>query len=149
MAVKLIPDEHHVVRHVPKNRLMRDGGKVTGCFPEAFKLRPNEDYLSCSWFEFFEGDRERRLRQTLIEIRGYLTVKSKDALAIALVGRFKELGTVRSQKIRVLHEPDPPRAPAYSTVRGLQRDDMELLQLLASEAVAETVEVLAISIADV
>ena len=42
-----IPDDHHVVRHVPKSKIEKDGG-VNGA---AFVRRPNEDGLSVEWRE--------------------------------------------------------------------------------------------------
>ena len=150
MAITAIADEQHVARHVRSRLLQRQNGNVVGCFPQAFELRAAtatreaETYLSASWLEFFVGDRATKLRQTLLEMRNYLEVKAKDALAIANVGKIKEVGRVRNTRLRVLHEPAPPLAPAYAAIRGLRRDDTEILGLLAAEAVADMVEIAAI-----
>jgi hypothetical protein len=147
LATNPIDDKHHVARHVRARLVLRQNGKAVACFPQAFELRPAtptreaETYLSASWFEFFDGDWEARLKATLAEISGYLSVKPKDALAIANVGNIKEVGANRGAKLRVLHEPDPPLMPAYAAIRGVRSDDAELIELLAAEAFAETVEV--------
>lgn len=51
-----LPDEHHVMRYVPWGRLRRDGDDdsiVLGFLPQAFQLRPDEEYLSVTWVEFY------------------------------------------------------------------------------------------------
>jgi len=142
-----IPDEHHVARHVPKRLRGRQSGQDF-VFPQAFSLREainereQERFLSMSWLEFFNGSHEEKLRQTVQEMRGYpRDLKPKDALALLIVGKIKELGGQRGQRLRVLHEPELPGKPAYSAIRGMKRDDTELLALIAADAVAEIVEI--------
>jgi hypothetical protein len=151
MAVNPIDNDEHVARHVRGRLVQRDGGRVLGCFPQAFELRPAtptrqaESYLSASWLEYFAGDRIVQLRATLAEMRSYpLDIRAKDALAVANVGRIKEAGQTRDMNLRVLHEPRLPNAPAYAAIRGLRRDDAEILVLLTAAEVAETVEVASI-----
>lgn len=148
MAVKPIPDDQHVARHVKKRPV--DPEKHL-CFPQAFALRPAtegrpaETYLSSSWLEFFPGDLRARLKATLAQIRGYpFTVKAKDVLAIGNVRVIKGAGESVGTRLRVLHEPDPPSKTAYAAIRGMRQDDSEICELLAAAAFAEVVVVSAI-----
>jgi hypothetical protein len=46
-----------MVRYVPWSRLRKvEDDNVLGVLGGAFKLRTNEDYLSATWAEFFEGN---------------------------------------------------------------------------------------------
>jgi len=55
MPIKYLPDVDHVVRHIPSTLVERDpdDDSVIGCFPQAFSLKPYEEYLSAYWLEFF------------------------------------------------------------------------------------------------
>jgi hypothetical protein len=133
-----IAPEHHVVRHVAKNRLKRhDDGTVYGCFPEAFLMRDNEGELSVSWLEYFQAERRVQLEMTAAAMKACgLTIRSKDGLAVANVGAIKEVCGQFDVKVRVLHEPaeDNPN-PAYASIRHLPRDNHGLLALIASGCV--------------
>lgn len=65
-------------------------------------------------------------------------IKTKDALAVMNVGRILEAGQARSVRLRVLHEPNTDN-PAYAAIRGVPRDDNDLLDALATEAVVNVV----------
>ena len=144
MAPQPLPDEHHIARHVRGTLVQRVNGKVVGCFPDAFKLRdatdirPAETYLSACWLEWHQQDCEPGISSVAQEISSSRTLKARDALAIVSVKKLKEVGSSRGQRLRVLHEPSVA-SPSYTAVRGMNREDQELLQLIAAEAVAETV----------
>jgi hypothetical protein len=149
MAVRPIPDPDHVARHVPARLVQRDNGVAIACFPQAFELRaatgarPAETYLSATWLEFYRLPPAKRLSEARREVGGYRELKRRDAFAVANVGSIRKLGSVRDAKLRVMHEPKD-HAPAYAAIRGISRDDSELLNLLAAEAVSEIMDIASI-----
>ncbi len=54
------------------------------------------------------------------------------------VGVIKEACATFNQKLRIIHEPN--ENPAYTAVRSYKSDELELLELLASEAWSDVVE---------
>ena len=139
MATKYLPDADHVVRHIGSQLLERDGNdRLIGCFPQAFELRPDEKYLSASWLEFFNGTRQERLERTAQACAKLRTVRPKHGFVIGNVGVVKEACASFNQKIRVIHEPNDN--PAYTAIRNYKSDDLELLELLASDAWSDVVE---------
>ncbi len=135
MPIKSLPDEDSVLRHVNSQLMERDGNDVVvGVYPQAFMLRPGEEYLSASWLEFFDGTRRERLVASIAAAAKARTVKASHGFAIGNVGAVKDACAGFGQKIRVLHEPDGQPNPAYVAVRRFRSDDMQLLDLLASQA---------------
>lgn len=53
-----IPDQDHVLRHVPYKKLLKDAdGNVYGLLPQAFELREKDkNKLSVNWVEYFKRD---------------------------------------------------------------------------------------------
>jgi len=144
MPVSNIPHTDHVVHHVKPSLLKRDEERgVYGCFPDAFKMRDDENELSASWLEHFSGNRQEQLQKSALAIEACgLTLKPSSGLAVLNVGAIHAAGEQCSVKVRVLHEPASNNPnPAYSTIRQLPRDNLELLGLLASVACVETVEI--------
>lgn len=138
MPTNLKP-EHHFVRHVPSTRVKRhDDGTVYGVFPQAFEMRPAENELSGSWLEFFPGSRQEQLEKSVSAISSIKQVKRRDGIAVASVEKIHAACDRVGAKVRVLHEPakDNPN-PAYATIRGMPRDNLELLSLIADDACVE------------
>lgn len=128
-----LPDEHHVVRYVPWGKLRRDGDdNVLGFLPQAFQLRPEEEYLSVSWLEFYP-DLASNVRDAIWVMRKVMTVGAKSAFAIGNVGTIKETCLAREVRVRIVHEPEDDD-PAHSAIRRLPREDLTLLAALAEEA---------------
>jgi hypothetical protein len=142
MATKYLPDEHHVVRHLNSQLLIRDEtDRVIGCFPQAFELRPGETYLSASWLEFFPGTKHERTVAVVGAVTKARTVKPSHGFAFGNVAEVKEACGSFGQKIRVIHEPDKNNPnPAYTAIRNYRSDQIELLQFLAGEAWSEVIE---------
>jgi hypothetical protein len=141
-----IPHSDHVVHHVKPSLLKRDNDNqnvVYGCFPEAFKMRDDENELSASWLEHFSGNRRQQVQETANAMRACgLTLKPTSGLAIMNVGTIHSVSEQCDVKVRVLHEPSKNNPnPAYATIRQLPRDNIELLGLLASVACVEVVEI--------
>jgi hypothetical protein len=142
MAIKYLPDADHVVRHINSQLLIRDRNDVvTGCFPQAFELRPSETYLSASWLEFFPGKADERRRAVVAACAQARSVKPRHGFAFGNVGQVKGACADFGLKIRVIHEPAKTNPnPAYTAIRNFRSDDMELLELLANDAWSEVVE---------
>lgn len=146
MAVVNLPDEHSVVRHIRKPLLRRDeNGNVLGVLPQAFQRRENEEYLSVTWLQHFSKDYERGLSMSAAAIGRQLTVKRGDGFAVGSVGNVKAICGTRNVKVRLLHEQHNKKNTGYASWRGLPRDDLDLLTLLADEAFVDTRPVTAIA----
>ena len=138
---KNLPDEDHVIRYVPWARLRRDEDEnVLGFLPQAFQLRPEEDYLSVNWLQYYDGDRETQIRLSVWAIRNSFEkpLGAKSAFAIADVDAIKKTSEAFGNRVRVTHEPQSNNA-GHSGIRQLQRDDLNLLEALAADAFAERV----------
>jgi hypothetical protein len=134
-----IPDEDHVMRHVPWSKLRKDeNDNVLGFLPHAFERRPAEDYLSVSWVEYYT-DPATRVRDAVWGVRQARAVGGKSAFAIGNVGKIKETClSAGNAKVRVVPEPKDDW-PAHAGIRRLPRDDLDLLEALATDAFTEIV----------
>lgn len=141
MATKYLPDDDHVVRHINSQLLIRDGDRVIGCFPQAFELRPGEKYLSASWLEFFSGTAEEKKAAVIAAVSAARAIKASHGFAFGIVSEVKDACSCHGMKVRIIHEPDKKNPnPAYTAIRNFRSDEIELLQLLASEAWCDVVE---------
>ena len=141
MATKYLPDADSVVRHINSQLLVRENDEVIGCFPQAFELRENEQYLSASWLEYFSGSTEERMIAVVAAVAKARKVKVRHGFAIGNVGVIKEACSSFGLRIRVIHEPsDDNPNPAYTAIRRYRSDDLQLLELLASDAWSRVVE---------
>jgi hypothetical protein len=113
-----------------------DSGSIRGVFPQAFELRPAEEYLSASWLEFFAASKLHQVAAVAAFLAKTRKVTDRQAFASGLVGEIKEACGEYDQKIRVLHEPFEDNL-AYVAIRRYQSDNQELLELLATEAWAD------------
>lgn len=131
MTFRELADNQTIVRHVRKGSLRRDeDANVIGVNPDAFRHRSGEDYLSATWAEHLNNGGvgvENAIRM----FRTCLSVNRSDGYAIGSVGPIKKACARFSAKIRVVHEPDPPN-DGHVAVRRVPRDNLELLQRLAS-----------------
>jgi hypothetical protein len=141
MATNYLPDGDHVVRHIPAAQLIRDPNTdiVTGCFPQAFELRPDEEYLSASWLEFFSGVFLECLAGVGAAMGKTRKIGPRHGFAVGKVRDVKEACAEFEMRIRIIHEPSDHN-PCYTAVRRYKSDDLELLELLASDAWSSTIE---------
>jgi hypothetical protein len=131
-----VPDEDHIVRYVGWGHVDKDAdGLVFGILGEAFRRRPNEDGLSVNWLERADTDAESKLRRTVELLTSGISMGKKSRVAVSNVSAFKTICASRNARVRIVHIPEDGNEP-HSEVRQLSRDDDELLELLASEAVA-------------
>jgi hypothetical protein len=138
---KNLPDKDHVIRYVPWGRLRKDEDEnVLGFLPQAFQLRPEEQYLSINWLQYYDGDRETQIRLSVWAMRGSFAkpLGAKSAFAIGNVAEVKETCHAFGNRVRVVHEPEPNN-PGHSAIRQLLRDDLSLLEALAADAFTERV----------
>jgi hypothetical protein len=139
-----IPNDNHIVRHIPWNKLCRDeNDNVIGILGEAFKMRENEKYLSATLLEHFSGTQKEQIDLAIKEVRKYYNVKPKNGFAIGKVQNIKDVCIEkRNLKIRIVSFPtnttaldgEPYKNESHVAVHSLPADDMELLELLATEA---------------
>ena len=136
-----IPDDDHVMRYVPWGRLRRDEhDNVVGFLPQAFRLRPGEDYLSVNWQEYYEGDRDTQIRLSVWAMRSSFGAGRKSAFAVGNVGRIKEVAQTAGARIRITHEPDGEVKPGHAGLRRLPSEDLTLLEALAADAFTDRVD---------
>jgi hypothetical protein len=134
-----LPNEDHVMRYVPWTKLRKDeDDNVLGFLGEAFKLKPDEPYLSVNWLEHFDGDREVKIQAAVKTFRSTLKVGTKSAFGIGNVGRIKEICRVRGANVRIVHEPEEDNQ-SHSAIRRFPRDDVMLLDALAADAFLELI----------
>ena len=134
-----VPNDSHVMRYVRKRQLRRDeNDNVIGILPQALELREGEAYLSVTWLEHFDPQYERGLIQAAEAIRRELTVKDNDGFSTTEVGEFCDICERFDEKVRVLHEPVNDGNTGYVAIRRFPRDNLELLDLLASDAFVDT-----------
>jgi hypothetical protein len=128
----LLNDDHHLVRHIRESEIDDQEGRLMA-FPQAFALRPKETYLSNGWLDFFDGPTETQLSGLTAMMSTTRKVKAHHALAIGRVGGIRDACLCFDQKVRILHEPFPENL-AYATIRRINTDETQLLELLAQEA---------------
>jgi hypothetical protein len=139
--VSNLPDEDHVMRYVPWTRLRKDeDDNVLGFLPQAFELKLDEDALSVNWIEFYDGDWQTKIRDSVKAIRRSFDreIGKKSAFGIAKIRRVKEICLEAGVRVRIVHEPEE-RNPAHSTMRRLPREDLNLLQALADDAFVDLI----------
>jgi len=135
-----LPPEHHVVRVVPFGKLRLDeNNTVIGVNYTAFERRADEDGLSITWMEYFSGNRSEQIVATVRAIRASNFKPSpKSGFAIGQVQNIADACRERKHKIRIIHWPEDDNH-AHAEIRQLPRDDLDLLELLASNTWSELV----------
>ena len=127
------------MRYVRKRQLRRDEhGNVLGILPQALELRDGEKFLSVTWLEHFDTRYERGFILAAEAIRCQLTVKRNDGFSTSEVRAFCDSCERCGEKVRVLHEAVNPENPGHVAIRRFPRDNLDLLDLLASEAFLDT-----------
>lgn len=140
MPSKYLLDEEHIVRFVPWGKLRKDEDEnVLGVLPQAFELRPDEEYLSVTWREFYAGDESEQMRCAVEAIRNSdLKVGPKARFAVAQIGDVRPIaeGRPKARKLRIIHEPEDDNE-AHAAIRGWPTEDNELFDLLAASVWAQ------------
>ncbi len=99
-------------------------------------LRPNEEFLSVNWLEYFDlRDREAQITQVRQVIR--LTLQATAKIAVLNVGGILDRVHRNSDRVlAVLHEPEQDD-PSHSGIHGYRHED-DLVADLIAEEVRET-----------
>lgn len=140
MAVKDIVDGHHVLRHCRTRLVDTSDPNDLQPFPEAFELKSKEKYLSASYYEYFSGTHDERLRESLVLLaRRFNGIKDDDALLMMNAGEIRSCGRKQDLQIRVVFQPTQGK-PDYAGIRQMPSPPNAALNaLLATVAVRDLV----------
>lgn len=111
-----LPDTDHVMRQVPRKlqELDEETEQVLGFLPGAFAHRPDEDYLSFNWLEYFGGTHAHNSAQCKAAIQAVR--KANTALhGVAQVGRTKALAQHSTKPVRLVYHPSD-KNPSHSAL---------------------------------
>lgn len=134
-----IPDSDHVMRHVSRNRLRRDGeGNVIGFLPQAFALRDGEKALSVNWIEYFQGSWDVKIEQSVHLFRQIREIKNSCAFAVGNVDKIKITAQQNSVSIRIAFAPTSS-IPNHVEIHRIPQDEISLLNALAEDAFTDIV----------
>ena len=118
-----------------------DAMKTAMCSESSLKhsnLREGETYLSVTWLEHFDPRYDQGLIQAADAIRRQLIVKPTDGFSTTAVGDFYDICERFDEKVRVLHEPENPENTGHVAIRRFPRDNLDLFDMLASDAFVDT-----------
>jgi hypothetical protein len=140
-----LPNEHHVVRHVPLGKTRRDAeGNILGILPAAIERREGEKYLSVNYLEYFSGTNKQQMAEVkaaVIAAKQSKSIGTKGLFATANVGTLKSVVQAKTtKKIRIAYAPTDHN-PSHSAIHDIPEEDIELMDQLADEVFSKTVEV--------
>lgn len=140
-----IPEQDHVLRYAGWSKLRKDeNDNVLGFTYEAIRPRLDQNgdierSVSITWIEYFPGTFNEQFQQAVDAIRsGGMQTRPKGGFGKALVQDLQRLCHENESVIRVIHEPEEENR-GHSGIRRLQRDNIDLLELLAAEAFVDVV----------
>jgi hypothetical protein len=127
-----LPRPSTVIRFAGFNRMGKDADdQIVGPLPSLFERRPDEDYLSVTWCEYYAGSPESRLRCAVEAIRNSRTVGSKACFCIAATDELLgEISKYRPEG-RAVYLPEMDN-PAHAGIYGVSPEDAVLLETLAT-----------------
>lgn len=131
-------DEQHVVRVVTFAKLrLNEHSEPVGVNYTALMRREHEDGLSVTALEYFEGPRDVQIVAAVHALRASnFKPTPKGGFAIANVAEIHNTCAARNSKVRIIHWPVDDNN-AHCDIRQLPRDDVELLERLATVVFAE------------
>lgn len=123
-----LPDQDHISRYCRPKTLQEDGQPSR----TSFMLRPNEEFLSVNWLEYFNlPNRQAQITQVRRVIR--LTLQATAKIAVLNVGGILDRVYRNSdQVLAVLHEPEQDD-PSHSGIHGYRHEDDWVADLIAEE----------------
>ncbi|MFZ5523503.1 MAG: hypothetical protein ACOY9D_05390 [Pseudomonadota bacterium] len=137
-----LPDQDHVIRHVPWARLLRDeDDNILGFLPQAFALRPIEEAkksISVNWLEYFGDDHTTNIKKSIQGLRTTKKIGGKSAFGIGGVAKIKEVCKKNGALVKIVYAPTDGN-PSHSAIRNLPIHNQSLLQALATAAFIELV----------
>jgi hypothetical protein len=127
-----LPTPGTVVRYVGFNKMAKDeDDRVLEPLPSAFEMRPNEEYLSITWAEYYVGASDQRLRCAVEAIRSSRDVGPKGCFCVADLDELMAVITTRSSKGRAVYLPQDDN-PAHAGIYGVSSEETLLQQILAT-----------------
>ncbi|MHB8226761.1 hypothetical protein [Acidithiobacillus sp.] len=91
-----------------------------------------------NWLEFFDGDHNARTKKAIHGVRTAKKVKKKSAFGIGIVGNIKAICGKSGVMVKIVYAPTADNY-SHSEIRRLPRDDLSLLEALATEAFVDLV----------
>jgi hypothetical protein len=130
-----LDDSHHVLRHVPSKKLIKDeDDNIIGFFPEAFAPRPSDtNGVSVNWIEYFNETHEDNLLKSIQLFRNMRKISRNSAFGVGNVEKIKKTVEDHNRKIRIVFD-GHENNPSHSLIRDLTTDDLLLLETLATNA---------------
>ena len=99
-------DDNHLMRIVPYKKQRRDGDdRLVGFNAQAFELRPDEDYLSKNWLEYFGGTHTANVAACIAAIKTNRATGTKTRFGVAQVGTVKRLAQHNTKRVRIVYAP--------------------------------------------
>ena len=130
-----LPNPSSVVRYIGYAKMRRDeDDNLLGPAPAAFQQKPNQDYLSVTWCEYFAGSANEQLRCAIEAIRdSNIQVKPKACFCVAITADLKAVAAEYNATTREIYFPEEDN-PAHAGIYGIPPDELKLLEKLSSEA---------------
>lgn len=141
--------EHHVSRHVPYKKLLRDDDdNPVGILPQAFEMREiDKESLSVNWLEYFGNNHADNIVKTIQSFR--LSRLSMDiiigklsAFGIGNVGKLEDTCAGHHHaKVRVQYDDKKvsKNNQSHARIIRLPINDLVIMQSLASDVFTELV----------
>ena len=124
------------MRYVPWSRLRKDeNDNVIGILGKAFAPRDDEEGISSTWLEYFQGNQTTQIIDAVHKYRKCLDIRPKSGFAI---GKVEDILSACNQdntrkETRVVYLPNNCNK-AHVEVKPMPSNDALLLELLATEA---------------
>lgn len=118
-----LPEDHHVMRHVPWSRLRRDADEnVIGILPHAFELREGESALSVNWVEFHAEEGVDPEVASIQAFRRTLDIRNRSAFGIGNVKEIADVTDERGRSLRTTYSPNSSNQ-SHSSIKGRPLED--------------------------
>lgn len=137
---------HHVIRHVPYGRTLRnDKDEVVGLLESAFRLRPQDNgCLSTNWVEYFDkNSHEENIEATVLAFKRYKSdsgypVGNNSVFSVGNVANVEDAGKQASNpKIRLVNDGKQKGNESHASIMGINEGNTEFMQLLAEEVFSD------------
>lgn len=146
-----IPNDNHVIRHIPHTKLLRDDegnpadehGNPYGVYPQAFELREiDKNKLSVNWVEKFNNDTQsKNIEETIESIRRVRGIKKTAScgFAIGKVSNIKAVSISRDfSRVNVVFSGSNDN-PSHSSIIRLPDNDIGLMTDFAEKVFTEII----------
>jgi hypothetical protein len=137
VARKALPDDHHVMRYVPRSKqFIDDDENCLGPSPAAFAIRQDDEGgLSVTEVEHFGSMNPSSRALAAAAYRDSLHSKKLGATAVfawAAVGDIRRAANGYEKTVRIVHAPVDGN-PAHAEIRHFTGEDLDLLEYFATD----------------